>query len=282
MLRATAASLALAAAAASARAQHDLVTLPLDDPAYEQLAALSRAGCVWGRPSPFRPYLVGDVRKALRESTDHAQCAGPVRQALVTRFQTDGETGGTGRADSVSGTGLSLGGVIEGRATAVGEREFRPLFAGVRADSLGDPAFVAGVRGRAAWDGGPNVAAVLEGYAQTDRQNDPTIRGRRFRNRDASVGLREAYITAKIGPLTALLGRGDEAWLGEGRESLALSAVGAPMDRLALRAAWSRFEARGIFASIDDVVLTDADGLATGTPPSGCTGLSPRTRSPPA
>jgi hypothetical protein len=267
MLRATAASLALAAAAASARAQHDLVTLPLDDPAYEQLAALSRAGCVWGRPSPFRPYLVGDVRKALRESTDHAQCAGPVRQALVTRFQTDGETGGTGRADSVSGTGLSLGGVIEGRATAVGEREFRPLFAGVRADSLGDPAFVAGVRGRAAWDGGPNVAAVLEGYAQTDRQNDPTIRGRRFRNRDASIGLREAYITAKIGPLTALLGRGDEAWLGDGRESLALSAVGPPMDRLALRAAWSRFEARGIFASIDDVVLTDADGLAAGTPP---------------
>jgi hypothetical protein len=39
------------------------------------------------------------------------------------------------------------------------------------------------------------------------------------------------------------------------------------MDRLALRAAWSRFEARGIFASIDDVVLTDADGLAAGTPP---------------
>jgi hypothetical protein len=39
------------------------------------------------------------------------------------------------------------------------------------------------------------------------------------------------------------------------------------MDRLALRAKWSRFEARGMFASIDDVVLTDADGLASGTPP---------------
>jgi hypothetical protein len=38
------------------------------------------------------------------------------------------------------------------------------------------------------------------------------------------------------------------------------------MDRLALRAKWTRFEARGMFASIDDVVLTDADGLATGAP----------------
>jgi hypothetical protein len=163
--------------------------------------------------------------------------------------------------------GLRLGGVVEGRATAVGEREFRPLFAGTRPDSLGDPAFVGVVRGRVTWDGGPQVAAVLEGYAQTDRQNDPTIRGRRFRNRDASVGLGEAYITARIGPLTALLGRGNEAWLGEGRESLALSALGPPMDRLALRAKWSRLEARGVFASVDDVVLTDADGLATGTPP---------------
>jgi hypothetical protein len=154
---------------------------------------------------------------------------------------------------------LSLGGVIEGRATSVGEREFRPLFAGTRHDSLGDPAFVGRVRGRVTWDGGAQVAAVLEGYAQTDRRNDPTLRGRGFRQSDAVVDLSEAYLTAQIGPLTALL--------GGGRESLALSAVGPPMDRLALRAKWTRFEARGIFASIDDVVLTDADGLATGTPP---------------
>jgi hypothetical protein len=168
-------------------------------------------------------------------------------------------------ADSASG--LTIGGVIEGRATSVGEREFRPLFAGTRPDSLGDPSFVGRVRGRVGWNGGENVAAVLEGYAQTDRRNDPTLRGRGFRQSDAVVDISEAYLTAKVGPLTALLGRGWEAWLGGGRESLALSAVGPPMDRLALRAKWTRFEARGIFASIDDVVLTDADGLATGTPP---------------
>jgi hypothetical protein len=264
-VRATAASLALAAVAASARAQPSLVTLPLDDPAYEQLDAMSRAGCVHGRPSPFRPYLVGDIRQALDASANDPRCAGVVRDELVLRFGP-----GSGRVETESGaiaSPLSLGGVIEGRATSVGEREFRPLFAGTRHDSLGDPAFVGRVRGRVTWDGGAQVAAVLEGYAQTDRRNDPTLRGRGFRQSDAVVDLSEAYLTAQIGPLTALLGRGWEAWLGGGRESLALSAVGPPMDRLALRAKWTRFEARGIFASIDDVVLTDADGLATGTPP---------------
>lgn len=155
---------------------------------------------------------------------------------------------------------------MEGRATAVGEREFRPFFAGTRPDSLGDPAFVARVRGRVAWDGGEQVAAVLEGYAQTERRNDPTLRGRGFRQSDGVVDISEAYLTARVGPLTALLGRGWEAWLGSGRESMALSAVGPPMDRFALRAKWSRLEARAMFSSIDDVVLTDADGLPTGTP----------------
>jgi hypothetical protein len=112
------------------------------------------------------------------------------------------------------------------------------------------------------------VAAVLEGYAQSDRQNDPAQRGRGFRQSEAVVDLGEAYLTAQIGPLTALLGRGWEAWLGgAGRESMMLSAHGPPMDRLSLRAKWTRFEARGMFASVDDVVLTESDGLATGTPP---------------
>jgi hypothetical protein len=267
--RATAASLALAAVATSARAQHSLMTLPLDDPAYEQLDALSRAGCVHGRPSPFRPYLVGDIRQALEAGAGDARCAGVLRDELAERFVSGSgnrEAGIAGEsADSAAG--LTLGGVIEARATSVGEREFRPLFAGTRPDSLGDPSFVGRVRGRVGWNGGENVAAVLEGYAQTDRRNDPTLRGRGFRQSDAVVDISEAYLTAKVGPLTALLGRGWEAWLGGGRESLALSAVGPPMDRLALRAKWTRFEARGIFASIDDVVLTDADGLAAGTPP---------------
>jgi hypothetical protein len=264
MVRATIAGVALAVVAASARAQPDLVTLPLDDPAYEQLEALSRAGCVHGRPSAFRPYLAGDVRQALRASDGDAACSGALREALVARFLASGERA-SGQADSAAG--LRLGGVIEGRATAVGEREFRPLFAGTRPDSLGDPSLVGRVRGRVTWDGGPRVAAVLEGYAQSDRRNDPTLRGRGFRQSDAVVDLAEAYLVARTGPLTVLLGRGWEAWLGDGRESLALSAIGPPMDRLALRAKWSRLEARGIFASIDDVVLTDADGLATGTPP---------------
>ncbi|HSJ65534.1 MAG TPA: hypothetical protein VK922_16700 [Gemmatimonadaceae bacterium] len=265
LVRATAAGVALAVVAASARAQHDLTTLPLDDPAYEQLDALSRAGCVYGRPSPFRPYLVGDVRQALASSAGDDRCAGVVREALATRFLPENGAAGATAADSPSG--LRLGGVVEARATAVGEREFRPLFAGTRPDSLGDPAFVGRARARVVWDGGASVAAVLEGYAQTDRRNDPTLRGRGFRQTEGVVDISEAYIVARTGPLAVLLGRGWEAWLGDGRESMALSAIGPPMDRLALRARWSRFEARGMFASIDDVVLTDADGLASGTPP---------------
>jgi hypothetical protein len=265
LVRATAAGVALAAVAASARAQHDLTTLPLDDPAYEQLGALSRAGCVHGRPSPFRPYLVGDVRRALEASAGDDRCAGAVREALAARFLSDNGAVGPAAADARSG--LRLGGVVEARATAVGEREFRPFFAGTRPDSLGDPAFVGRGRARVSWDGGPSVAAVLEGYAQTDRRNDPTLRGRGFRQTEGVVDISEAYLVARTGPLDVLLGRGWEAWLGEGRESMALSAIGPPMDRLALRAKWSRFEARGMFASVDDVVLTEADGLASGTPP---------------
>ncbi|HEX7942052.1 MAG TPA: hypothetical protein VF488_09620, partial [Gemmatimonadaceae bacterium] len=51
--------------------------------------------------------------------------------------------------------------------------------------------------------------------------------------------------------------------LGEGTESVALSANGPPLDRISLAAQWSRFEFRAFVASINDVVLTPAlDGLA--------------------
>ncbi|HVP70344.1 MAG TPA: hypothetical protein VMS45_03405, partial [Gemmatimonadaceae bacterium] len=47
----------LAAGATLAAAQHPLVTLPLSDPAYIQLDALVRQGCVAARLSPYRPYM---------------------------------------------------------------------------------------------------------------------------------------------------------------------------------------------------------------------------------
>src|SRR4051812_33657537 len=75
---------------ASADGQHALVTLPLDDPAHQQLRALERGGCAAARVSPFRPYLVGRVRTALARAHDEKACRGPLLDALLARFQVDG------------------------------------------------------------------------------------------------------------------------------------------------------------------------------------------------
>jgi hypothetical protein len=53
-------------------------------------------------------------------------------------------------------------------------------------------------------------------------------------------------------------GRTNEAWLGEGRESLLLSAWGPMLDRVALVGRWKHVEARALYGTLSDVDLTPA------------------------
>ena len=249
------AAAAFAAAAAPAWAQHALVTLPLDDPAYVQLDALVRQGCALARPSVARPYETGLVREALARMATEAACQGPILEFLAARFADSATVDSTGSA-------LRFGGAATVRATTRREREFRPLWRDVRPDDEGDPTVVGRAAARVTWAADPRVVAVVEGFAQSNRRNDPTLRGRGFRETEGVVDVSEAYIAGRLGPVTVQLGRSAEAWLGEGRESLVLSAHGPPVDRLRAAARWSRFEANAFFGSLNDVVLGTEDGLA--------------------
>ncbi|MDQ3698035.1 MAG: hypothetical protein M3373_08440 [Gemmatimonadota bacterium] len=251
---------AVVATAEPVLSQHPLVTLPLDDPAYVQLDALVRQGCGAAIASSVRPFTVSTVRDALGNATD-PRCAGPILASLRTRFTQSGNQPETLGVDSAR-TGLTAGLAATIRATARRDQDFRPLWRDVRPDSAGDPVLVGRLRGRVTWEGGPSVVAVVEGFAQSDRQNDPTVaRARGFRESEAVVDISEAYVAGRLGPVTVSLGRSSEAWLGEGVESLVLSANGVPMDRLRGTARWSRFEAHALFASTSDVVLGALDGL---------------------
>ena len=56
------------------------------------------------------------------------------------------------------------------------------------------------------------------------------------------VGFQDAYISAQAGKLIVSLGRAREAWLGDGQESLVLSANGPALDRLLLSLRFSKFQ----------------------------------------
>ncbi|MBX6331067.1 MAG: hypothetical protein IRY91_04390, partial [Gemmatimonadaceae bacterium] len=254
-LRTTAAALALAIAAAPpAAAQHPLVALPLSDPAYTQLDGLLARGCDAARVSPFRPFMVKDVRRALREARGERTCAGPMLDRLAQRFLADSAAG-----DSLAAlTRVTLGASLTVQGTALHGGEFAPLWRDVRATSAGTPPAVGLASLRLTWTGGPNLVAVSEAYGETSRRNDPTVRAGIFRNSQAVIDVNDAYVAGKLGPVVLSVGRAREAWLGEGDESLVLSAHGPPLDRVALTAQWSRFELRALLASLNDVVLTPA------------------------
>jgi hypothetical protein len=239
-----------------AGAQHPLVTLPLDDPVYVQLDGLVHQGCTAARPSIVRPYTVALVREAVEVATGDGRCRGPVLDVVRARFAVgDGGVAG-GPPAGVSGLRGGLAAYV--RLATRRNLEFRPLWRDVRPDSEGDPTAVGLLAGRVTWEGSPGVVAVLEGYAQSDRRNDPTVRSRGFRQTRGVVDVSEGYVAGRAGPVTVVLGRGSEAWLGEDRESLMLSANGPPLDRIRAVARWSRFEVHAVFAALNDVVLTAA------------------------
>ena len=276
-------------AARSARAQHPLITLPLDDPAYEQLGLLERAGCSAGRPSAFRPYFVEDVRSALRGATGDPACPALVLDALQERFGVrppapkaidtlapvpaypiDSSSASTSRIEPTdSSSGLTAGAMLTLRGTALSGGEFHPLWRDLRPTDEGDPPLVAIARGRLRYSGGPRFVAVSELYAQSDRRNDPSVRAKTLRRSSGFLDVGETYLNGRLGPVVASLGRSQEAWLGEGRESLVLSAHGPLLDRVMLAGRWRTVQARAIAAMLDPVTLTEAqDNLAIGTGPA--------------
>jgi hypothetical protein len=271
---------------ASASAQHDLFTLPIADPAYRQFDGLSRTGCVAARVSPYRPYLLSSIRRALVSAVRDDACRGELLDELVRRFRPDTtpppplpEPGAVPpgpvmlediaeRPEEEEPTGLGVG--IEGgvRLTSVSRGVIRPLWLDVRPTAEGAPSAVGYGRFRVTWDGGDRIAAVAEATAQTSGRNDPLVRARSFRTTSGFLDFTEAYVNARLGRVALSFGRAREAWLGEGEESTVLSAHGPPLDRFLVTARWSRLEIRAIFASIDDVVLTvEEDSLVPGTPP---------------
>jgi len=92
---------------------------------------------------------------------------------------------------------------------------------------------------------------------------DPTVRAKPFRSTSGIIDFSDAYASGRLGRVVLSIGRAREAWLGDGSESLVLSANGPALDRITLTAQWTHFEFKALLASINDVVLTTAtDSLA--------------------
>ena len=135
----------------------------------------------------------------------------------------------------------------------------------MRPTSEGENPVVGIARIRLTFDGGPHLVIVSEAFGQAGVRNDPHIRESPFRNTSGVVGFQDAYINAEVGKLVVSLGRSREAWLGEGQESIALSANGPAFDRLQLSLRFYRFELRAFAATINDVLLDSAhDVLPSG------------------
>lgn len=292
-------SLGLALAPARAGAQHALVTLPLSDPAYVQLQALDRFGCGPARVSPHRPYAVGAVTVALEHAVLDAGCAGAILDALLARFGID-RAAVERRADSTriplpedlapplpdtlamvapdlaaavassdrerSEQKVYVGALLGVTISSVGRGDFRPLWDDVKARGRGSPPISALARARLTWEGG-RVVGVAEASGKSHSRNDPAVRARPLRRTTGVLDFSEAYLAGRAGPFVLSIGRSEEAWMGEGEESLVLSAHGPPIDRIVASVSTRRFEGRALYAALDNVVLdTLADGLPSGTP----------------
>jgi hypothetical protein len=232
------------------------VTLPLSDPAYVQLAALEHMGCAAARVSVDRPYAVRLVRAALVAANAESACRGPILTALESRFAIHA-------ADTAQG--VRVGAAATVLATGLHGGTFEPLWQDVRPTSAGEPPAIGEMHGRLTYGDGDHVAVVMDGYGETSVRNDPTVRAKRLRHTSGIVDFSEAYGAARAGVFTFTIGRGQEAWLGEGTESLVLSANGPAYDRVAAEFHTAHFEGRAIFGSLDDVSMDSAQDSITST-----------------
>ena len=242
--------------ARAAAAQHPLVTLPLDDPAYAQLDGLVQLGCGAARVSAYRPFMVKDVRASLRGAKAESACKGRVLDALAARFLADSVAADSARTTDAHR--VRFGGVASLQGTGLHGGEIEPLWEDIRPTGAGTPAAVGIARARLSFDGGPNIVLVTEAYGETSSRNDPTVRAQQFRSTSGVIDFSEAYAAGKLGPVVLSVGRGREAWVGNDLESTVLSANGPALDRITLTAQWSKFEFKALLASINDVVLSPA------------------------
>jgi len=250
---------ALAAGATAATAQHPLVTLPLSDPAYVQLDALARQGCVAARLSPYRPYLVLAVREALVAAHKEVRCGGPILELLTSRFARD-----TGMVHDTTGSRLKFGAEATIIGTGLSGGVITPLWRDVRPVDSGPQPVIFIPRARLTFNGGPNFVAMTEVFAQTGARDDPTIREENFRHGQGVIGVNEAYFSGRAGPVFLFFGREPVAWIGDGDQSLALSAAGPPMDHFGFALRLRQWEFQSFVGQLSDVTLTPSvDGVAT-------------------
>ena len=127
-----------------------------------------RQGCAAARVSQFRPYFVGDIRKAIKEAESDSSCAGKLLTALRARFPADTAPRDTSRSR------LSFGAAGTLQGTGLKNGTFYPLWEDVRPTSEGEPAVVGIGRIRLTYDGGPHVLLVTEAFGETDVRNDPS------------------------------------------------------------------------------------------------------------
>ncbi len=238
----------LSAGASAGAAQHPLVSIPLDDPMYVQLDALMRQGCVAARLSPYRPYITLAVREALIAAHGEKNCQGPILELLTARFTRD-----TGWVHDTAGSRLRFGSVISLRATGETNGTVAPLWRDVRPVDSGPQPLVGYAAARLTFNGGEHFVAVSELFAQTGVRDDPTIRQDPFRHGSGVIGSDEAYFTARAGPAFFFFGREPVAWMGDGTQSLALSAVGPPIDHFGFALRLRQWEFMSFVGQLSDV-----------------------------
>jgi hypothetical protein len=225
------------------------MNLPLGDPAYQQLGALERAGCVPARVSATRPYDLRSIRLAIAAGAGDPRCRGSLLDVLQRRFAPSA-------ADMARR--LRLGGSVTAQGTALKGGDFLPLWNDVRPKGEGDPPLVVTGHARGSYGNGDVVEAVFDGYVESNSRNDPQVRARQFRRSTAVIDAGEAYVAVRGLGITLSLGREREAWLGDSTESMWLGANGPPLDRLAASFRSRHFEGHFLFGVVDDVVLTPA------------------------
>ena len=257
-LGAAAAAALLAGAAVAANAQHPLIKLPLDDPAYVQLDGLVRQGCVSARLSPYRPYLVLAVRQAIVSAHKEPPCAGPLLELLTARFTRD-----SGLVHDTAGSRLRFGAMASLIGTGQSGGTVTPLWRDVRPTDSGPQPVIFNGKARVTFNGGPNFTAMTEIFAQSGVRDDPTIREEAFHHGQGVIGVNEAYFSGRVGPVFLFFGREPVAWLGQGRESLVLSAAGPPLDHFSFALRLRQWEFESFVGQASNTTLTPSlDGVA--------------------
>src|SRR5262249_35358302 len=87
-------------------------------------------------------------------------------------------------------------------------------------------------------------------------RDDPTIRQQNFRHGQGVIGVNEAYLQGRAGPVFLFFGREPVAWVGEGDQSLALSAAGPPRAHFSFGRRLTQWEVPSFGRQLSDVDLT--------------------------